>query len=86
LLGQFDRILKILDSETGEKEEKELVGVEGKWGDDVVGLNTHPDYFLPWVVIAMLSWHVLWSDICLSVTRRIYRIALYRHHQTANIA
>jgi len=40
LLGQLDRILRILDSETGLKEEKSegVVGEEGECGDDVVGL------------------------------------------------
>jgi len=40
LLGQFDRTLRISDSEAGLKEEKPggVVGEEGERGDDVVGL------------------------------------------------
>jgi len=40
LLGQFEKILKISNSEAGMKEEKSagVAGGEDKWGDDVVGL------------------------------------------------
>jgi len=40
LLVRTDRILRISDSEAGVKEEKsgDVVGGEGKCGDDVVGL------------------------------------------------
>ena len=41
LLGQLDRILRISDSKTGLKEENSggVVGGEGEYGDDVLGLQ-----------------------------------------------